>query len=90
MRFRGHAASKDVASEIYSPPRIAALARSLGLSPGFALDITVIDPEDGQPWNFDVAAKREKAERGVRQEKSLLLIGSPMCRAFSRSARVEL
>ena len=63
----GHAGNRDVVSEIYSPPRVTALAGSVGLSPGFALDITVIDPEDGQPWEFDVAAKRENAEMTVRE-----------------------
>ena len=34
-------------SEIYSRPRVTAYATSLGLSPGFALDLAVVDPDDG-------------------------------------------
>ena len=36
LKSMGHAGNKDVVSEIYSPPRVTALAGSLGLSPGFA------------------------------------------------------
>ena len=48
-------------SEIYSPPRVTALAKGLGLIPGMALDLTVDDPDDGKPWDFNVASKRQKA-----------------------------
>ena len=85
----GQAGNKGVVSEVYTPPRVTALAGSLGLSPGFALDMTVIDPGDGQPWDSDVAAKREKAEKKVREEKPMLLIGSPMCRACSRLQELD-
>lgn len=84
VKSLGHARTNGVVTENYSPPRVTALARSLGLSPGFALDKTVVDPEDGQPLGFDAAAKREKSERNIREEKLVLLIGRPMCRAFSR------
>ncbi len=70
-------------SEIYSRPRVTAYVARLGLSPGFALDLTVIDPDDGQPWDFDNPEKRAKALRKVQREKPMLLIGSPMCTAFS-------
>ena len=32
-----------------------------GVTPGLALDITVIDPMDGQPWDFSVEGKRQRA-----------------------------
>ena len=41
-------------SEIYSPPRVTALAKmlpSLGMIPGFAMDITVND-KNGNPYDF--------------------------------------
>ena len=51
------AAAKRVVSEIYSPPRVTRAISSMPdsrLTPGFALDMTCIDPDDGQPWDFDV------------------------------------
>ena len=72
----------DIA-EIYSPPRVTALAHRFKLNPGFALDLTVSDPEDGLDWNFDVKSIREKALRKLKVEQPMLLIGSPMCKAFS-------
>ena len=50
-----------------------------GLTPGLALDLTTIDPDDGMPWDFDVVAKRDKALRLLREQKPLFVIGSPMC-----------
>jgi hypothetical protein len=71
-------------SEIYSPPRVTGLASSLGLIPGMALDLSVVDPDDGKPWDFNDPQKRSKALKRVFTERSLLLIGSPMCSSFSR------
>ena len=73
-------------SEVYSPPRITLELRKQRrspLSPGLALDLTVNDPDDGQPWDFSLLAKRIKARKLLRQAKPILLIGSPMCTAFS-------
>jgi hypothetical protein len=55
---------------------------SLRLVPGFALDLTCIDPDDGQPWDFAIEAKHIKALEMVRTEKPAMLIGSPMCTAW--------
>ncbi len=49
MKSLRHAGKNEVVSEICTVPRVTALAGSLGLSPGFALDMTVVDPHDGQP-----------------------------------------
>ena len=70
-------------SELFSPPRVTHIATKIGLKPGFALDLTQVDPEDGKPWDLSDAAKQAKAERMVREEKPFLLIGSPPCTAFS-------
>ena len=75
----GHA---DVA-EIYSPPRVTTLAEKYGLLPGLALDLSVTDPDDGLPWNFDKLSKRKKAIQLIKRQDPKLLIGSPMCTAFS-------
>ena len=52
--------------EIYSPPRVTKeikKGRYRNLAPGFALDLVVVDPEDGQPWDFSQRDKREKLAR---------------------------
>ena len=72
-------------SEIYSPPRVTAAAKllpELRCVPGFALDLTTVD-ESGRPWDFDIADNRKRAREMVLSQKPMLLIGSPMCTAFS-------
>ena len=71
-------------SEIYSRPRVTSMAEQLGLIPGMSLDLATVDPDDGKPWDFNVREKREKALKLVFTRRSLLLIGSPMCSAFSQ------
>ena len=80
------AACRRLVSEMYSPPRVTAeikRQRHKHLVAGLALDVTVLDPDDGMPWDFNVAAKREKARRKMAEQKPFQLIGSPMCTAFS-------
>ena len=74
---------------MYSPPRVTEelrrsrkQKRSQHLIPGFALDLTVNDPEDGQPWDFSKSGKRNKALKMVRRDKPFMVIGSPHCTAF--------
>jgi len=55
----------------------------IGLIPGMALDLTENDV-DGLPWDFNNPEKRARADKLVRDKKALLLIGSPMCSAFSQ------
>ena len=46
------AAHRRIVSEVYSPPRVTAdikKGRYPHLVPGFAFDLTVNDPDDGQP-----------------------------------------
>ena len=79
-------AYKKIVSEIYSPPRVTReIGRSRGshLMAGFALDLTVVDPDDGLPWDFTSPAKQAKARKMLREQKPYFLIGSPMCRQFS-------
>jgi hypothetical protein len=80
------AAHRRIVSEVYSPPRVTAeikKGRHPHLVPGFAFDLTVCDPDDGQPWDFSVKAKREKARTQFNRQKPYMLIGSPACTAFS-------
>ena len=75
---------KHHVTEVYSPPRVTCMAERLGLVPGMAFDLTQVDPDDGKPWDFNDVRKRNKAYRYVARNKPLLLIGSPMCAAFSQ------
>ena len=67
----------DVA-EVYSPPRIADMAKKMGLRAGWSLDLTTCD-ESGKPWDFRDEAMRNQAARKVIRDQPLLLIGSPPC-----------
>ena len=69
-------------AEVYSPPRVCAVAERFGLRPGFSLDLSVLD-SDGRPWDFNCEDKRKRALKLLREQEPDLLIGSPMCRAFS-------
>ena len=60
----------------------AELLPELRCVPGFALDLTVAN-EQGEPWDFDIAENRRKARAMVLEQKPMLLVGSPMCTAFS-------
>ena len=83
-RERGRAL-RAVVSEIYSPPRVSAVAKlcpSYGILPGFAFDLTTSD-SDGRNWDFDDEEMRSRAWARIKKEPLLLLIGSPMCTAFS-------
>ena len=58
-------------SEIFSPPRVTKLLSSMPSSkllPGFAMDLTCIDVDDGLPWDFDIKEKRDKARRLLRAQ----------------------
>ena len=83
-RERGKAI-RAIVSEMYSPPRVSAVAKlcpSFGILPGFALGLTTHDT-DGKHWDFDDEEMRARAWSKVRNEQPLLLIGTPMCTAFS-------
>jgi len=80
------AAHRRIVSEVYSPPRVTAeikRGRHPHFVPGFAFDLTVNDPDDGQPWGLSVKGKREKAHAKLNKQKPYMLIGSPACTAFS-------
>ncbi len=71
-------------SEAHSPPRVTGLCEGLGLFPGAAFDLSVVDLDDGKPWDFNDPQKRRKALLRMFKTRSLLLIGSPMRSAFSK------
>lgn len=83
-RVRARAA-RAIVSEVYSPPRVSDLARRMpryGLAPGFALDLTTTD-DNGVPWDFTKKSHRDRAEALLEEQRPMLLIGSPVCTAFS-------
>ena len=69
-------------AELYSPARVTQVARRLGFRAGWSLDITTCD-SDGKAWDFNNPEMRNRAARKVLSDEHLLLIGSPMCIAFS-------
>lgn len=90
-RLEKSRAIKAVVSEVYSPPRVAAAVKvlpELRLIPAFALDLTTADV-DGSLWDFESRVMRERTLRKVREERPQLLIGSPMCTAFSIWQRIN-
>ena len=78
-------AVQRMVAEVYSAPRVTKtlkLMPSMGLVPGFALDLSGED-ENGESLDFTRAEMRAKARALVLEEQPFLLIGSPPCTAFS-------
>ena len=69
-------------AEVYSPPRIAAQGESQGMKGGWSLDLTTVN-DAGERWDFNDPKKRAQAKKLVQERKPRMLIGSPMCTAFS-------
>ena len=78
-----HDGAADVA-EIYSPPRVAKMAKRLGMKAGWSLDLTSRDELDNEPWDFNKPEKRARAREVLLRDKPFMLIASPMCTAFCR------
>ena len=71
-----------IVAEVYSPPRIAAQAMTVGLRPGFSIDTGTLKP-DGTPWDLEDDRDFKMLKMWRREEKPVLLCGSPPCNAFS-------
>ncbi len=85
-------AARKIVSEMYSPPRVTKLireTRARHLMPGFAFDITTVDPADGLPWDFSLEHKRRRARALLREQKPYMLVGSPMCTHFTTWQRLN-
>ena len=65
--------------------QITSVAERIGLVPGMVFDISQNDPADDQPWDFNVESKARKAEKVIKEQRAILLIGSPVCAAFSQT-----
>jgi hypothetical protein len=70
--------------ELFSKKRVNGMAERLGIIPGMSLDLTGNDPIGGMPWDFNKKDKRNRAMDMVLGKQALLIIGSPMCKAFSK------
>ena len=55
--------------EVYSPPRIKKIASEMGLHLAWALDLTVMDSYDGNPCDFNMPAKRQRAIELLEKDK---------------------
>ena len=71
----------DIA-EVYSPPRVTASAAKYNLQPGWSLDLTTVD-KNGVPWDFSKGSRRRDGRDRLEATRPKVLIGSPMCKAFS-------
>lgn len=78
-------ACRRLVSEVDLPPRVTqkiVRGRWEHLAQRFALDLTVSDPDDGEPLDFlfnPIATTRARC----RDQATYLLTGSPGCKAFS-------
>ena len=63
-------------TEVYSPERVAKVARRYGLVAGSSMDLTT-------GYDFTIEAHKRLAWKKVREEAPFLLIGSPPCTYFS-------
>ena len=84
----GMLAKQIQVAEVYNPPRVVEVAKSMGLRGGWSLDLTTHD-EHGHPWDFNKQHMRNKAVRKLLSDKPLVLIGSPMCTAYSTMNRIN-
>ena len=69
-------------AEVYSPPRVVAMASKMGLRQGWGMDLTTMDV-DGRAWDSNQKEMRNRAVRGLLRDKPLVLVGSLMCVPFS-------
>ena len=58
-------------AEVYSPPRVAAQAMTVGLRPGFRIDSGTLKP-DGTPWNLESDHDYKLFQAWRREEKPVL------------------
>ena len=70
-------------AEVYSVPRVAARAMTVGMRPGFSIDLGTLKP-DGTPWNLEDDNDFRLLRLWREEEKPFLLCGSPPCNALSK------
>ena len=65
------------------------VARQLGYSEGFALDLMTND-EEGRPWNLADKECQERALKLQEETKPWMLIASPPCTMFSTLQNISI
>ena len=70
-------------TEVYSPERVAQVAKRYGLVAGSSFDLT-------NGWDFNLKEHREEARRRIKIECPYLLIGSPPCTYFSMLQELDV
>ena len=68
--------------EIYSRPRATDIAGRIGVENIVALDLSVLDPLDGFPWDSSSPHRRQRATERPLTDTSFLLPRSHMQNAF--------
>ena len=53
------------------------------------MDLTTVDEDDGCPRDSDKRERKQKAMAKAKSEQPTLLVGSPMCTAFSLWQRLN-
>ena len=71
-------------SEVYSVPRVAAQAMTVGMRRGFSMDIGTINPKTGASWKLEEESEFKYLKIWRDEGKPFLLCGSPPCNAFSK------
>ena len=66
-------------AKIYSPRRVTQVVSAIGLGAALSLDLTTLDPVDGQPLDFRLEVKRKRAVELLERVKPLLFVACPMC-----------
>ena len=69
--------------ELFSPPRVSAVASARGLRGGWALDVNFVDPVSGSAWDLSEPRAQEKVWKMIRRDKPLVVGLSPECTLFS-------
>ena len=64
-------------TEVFSPNRVTQVCKKYGLTPGEAMDLST-------GWDFDRGEDRRQAIKHIKQEKPMVVIGSPPCTVFSQ------
>eukprot|EP00959_Pyramimonas_sp_CCMP1952_P067366 1406023-Pyramimonas_sp.AAC.1 len=69
-------------TELFGTGKFTSRAESFGLNPGRASDLR-LKGENGAQWGPSDPGRQRMCEAIIDEEKPCLLIGSPMCPAFS-------
>ena len=88
VKERSHPGRYDLC-ELFSPPRVAEVARTRGLRGGWSLDKLHEDPITGQYWNLSDKAVQGRVWKMIRRDQPLVIGLSPECTLFSSLQRLR-